>query len=52
MFHQKQESYKYVLPLENWVDKMSQPQEMYSLKKSVQKLKKKHIIVFSYDYLL
>ena len=48
MLHQKHESYKYVLPLKNWVDWITTRQEknvttskMYILRRSAQKLKKK-----------
>ena len=46
MFNQKHESYKYVLPLKNWVDWINTRQEknvttseMYILRRSSQKLK-------------
>ena len=47
MLHQKHESYKYLLPLKNWVDSVTNKQEKnvtisknYILRKSALKLKK------------
>ena len=61
MLHQKRESYKYVLPLKNWVDLTTTRQEknvtssnMYILGRSAQKLKN-HIfalVTTFYDFAL
>ena len=54
MLHQKHESYKYVLPLKNWVDWITTRQvknvttsKMYILRRSAQKLKKHIFSLFS-----
>ena len=63
MLHQKHESYKYVLPLKNWVDWITTRQEknvttskMYILRRSAQKLKKKQhifpLMTNCYDFTL